>query len=107
MGFATSAVELLAGLMRGVCVQVVDDLAALESTVGQSVEVVLGGGAMAASPWWRHAFQDVLAPRRVCFGRYPEIGATGAALVACGRIADAAMMADIGRTDDQASPTTA
>ncbi len=93
--------------MRGVCEQVVDDLAALESTVGQPVEVILGGGAMAASRWWRRTFATVLAPRTVCFGRYPEIGATGAALVACGRIADAAMMADIGRTDDQPSPTTA
>ncbi|RIV39991.1 FGGY family carbohydrate kinase [Micromonospora radicis] len=106
LGFGTTAVELLAGLMRGVCDQVVDDLTALESTVGAPVEVVLGGGAMAASTWWRQAFAVALAPRRVRFGRHPEIGATGAALVACGRIADAVALADIGQTDDQSSPTT-
>ncbi|MBX7266199.1 carbohydrate kinase [Micromonospora sp. Llam7] len=107
LGFGTTAVEMLAGLMRGVCEQVVDDLAVLESTVGRPVEVVLGGGAMAASPWWREAFAAVLAPRQVRYGRHPEIGATGAALVATGRITDAVAVADIGRTDDQASATTA
>ncbi|GIJ23863.1 FGGY family carbohydrate kinase [Micromonospora lutea] len=107
LGFGTTAVEMLAGLMYGVCEQVVGDLLVLESTVGRSVEVVLGGGAMAASPWWRQAFAAVLTPRPVRFGRHPEIGATGAALVATGRIADAVVMADIGRTDDQESPTSA
>ncbi|MDG4796840.1 FGGY family carbohydrate kinase [Micromonospora sp. WMMD1082] len=107
LGFGTTAVEMLAGLMYGVCEQVVDDLAVLESTVGRPVEVVLGGGAMAASVWWRQAFAAVLAPRRVRFGRHPEIGATGAALVATGRIADAVTVADIGRTGDQASATSA
>ncbi|PZG19744.1 carbohydrate kinase [Micromonospora craterilacus] len=107
LGFASTAVEMLAGLMHGVCELVADDLAVLESTVGQPVEVILGGGAMAASPWWRGAFAEVLAPRRVAFQRSPEIGATGAALVVTGRIADARALADIGRTDDQASPTTA
>ncbi|WP_433528870.1 FGGY family carbohydrate kinase [Micromonospora sp. CA-263727] len=107
LGFGSTAVEMLAGLMHGVCELVVDDLTVLESTVGQPVEVVLGGGAMAASPWWREAFVQVLAPRRVGFQRNPEIGATGAALLAVGRIADAGAFADIGRTDDQASATTA
>ncbi|RUL94539.1 FGGY family carbohydrate kinase [Verrucosispora sp. FIM060022] len=107
LSFSTTAVQMLAGLMYGVCEQVVDDLAALESTVGAPVEVVLGGGAMAASPWWRAAFVEVLAPRQVRFGRHPEIGATGAALVACDRIADAVELADIGQTDDQSSPGTA
>ncbi|GIJ34418.1 FGGY family carbohydrate kinase [Micromonospora sediminimaris] len=107
LGFGTTAVEMLAGLMYGVCEQVVDDLVVLESTVGRPVEVVLGGGAMAASSWWRRAFAAVLAPRPVHFARHPEIGATGAALVATGRIADAVVVADIGRTDDQDSATSA
>ena len=107
LSFGTTAVELLAGLMYGVCEQVVDDLEALESTVRAPVEVILGGGAMAASPWWRAAFAGVLAPRQVRFGRHPEIGATGAALVACGRVADAVALADIGQTDDQSSAGTA
>ncbi|TCB97142.1 carbohydrate kinase [Micromonospora zingiberis] len=107
LSFGTTAVQLLAGLMYGVCEQVVGDLAALESTVSSPVEVVLGGGAMAASPWWRGAFATVLAPRPVRFGRHPEIGATGAALVACGRIGDAVALADISQTDDQSSAATA
>jgi gluconokinase len=49
----------------------------------------------------------VLAPRPVRFGRHPEVGATGAALVASGRIDDAVVVADIGRTGDQASTTSA
>ncbi len=93
--------------MYGVCEQVVEDLVVLESTVGRPVEVVLGGGAIAASTWWREAFAAVLAPRPVRFARHPEIGATGAALVATGRIADAVVVADIGRTDDQDSATSA
>ncbi|WP_235944856.1 FGGY family carbohydrate kinase [Verrucosispora sioxanthis] len=107
LGFGTTAVEMLAGLMYGVCEQVVEDLVVLESTVGRPVEVVLGGGAIAASTWWREAFAAVLAPRPVRFARHPEIGATGAALVATGRIADAVVVADIGRTDDQDSATSA
>lgn len=82
IGFATSAVEIFAGLMDGVCHQVADGLAAIESTVDGTVEVVLGGGAVAASPWWRRAFHAALAPRSVRHIAHPEVGATGAALIA-------------------------
>ncbi|MER5458292.1 FGGY family carbohydrate kinase [Micromonospora sp. NPDC002389] len=107
LGFGTTSVQILAGLMHGVCEQVVDDLVRLESMVGRPTDVVLGGGAMTASPWWRRTFAQVLTPRRVDFGRHPEIGATGAALVATGRITDAVVVADISRTDDQAPATPA
>ncbi|MEW2384713.1 FGGY family carbohydrate kinase [Micromonospora sp. NPDC047707] len=105
LSFGTTSVEILAGLMRGLCDLVVADLALLESRVDGPVEVVLGGGAVAASPWWRAAFGAALAPRRVWHQRNPEIGATGAALVALGRVGDAARLADIGRTDETASPS--
>ncbi|GLH98898.1 gluconate kinase [Phytohabitans aurantiacus] len=82
IGFATSAVDIFAGLMDGVCRMVARDLAAIESTVDSTVEVVLGGGAVAASPWWRRAFEMALAPRAVTHVTNPEVGATGAALVA-------------------------
>ncbi|BCL12630.1 gluconokinase [Micromonospora sagamiensis] len=104
LAFSTTAVEILAGLMVGVCSRVADDLAAIESTVDHPVEVVLGGGAVTASPWWRRAFASALAPRTVRHEPNPEIGATGAALVALGRLADPADPTGIGRTDDQPSP---
>jgi gluconokinase len=85
IGFSTTAVEMFAGLMDGVCRQVAGDLATLESTVDRSVEVVLGGGAVAASAWWRRAFRAALAPRTVRHVTNPEVGATGAALVALSR----------------------
>ncbi|MFE9690808.1 FGGY family carbohydrate kinase [Micromonospora sp. NPDC005806] len=100
LSFGSTAVEVLAGLMTGLCGMVADDLALLESDVERPVEVVLGGGAMAASAWWRGVFADALAPRSVRYQRNPEVGATGAALVATGRIAEAAHLGGIGRTDE-------
>lgn len=107
MSFGTTAVDILAGLMQGLCEMVAEDLGVLESTVDRQVSVVLGGGAMAASVWWRQAFAAALAPRDVSHQRNPEIGATGAALVALGQFEEAAGLADIGRTDELISPTTA
>ncbi|GGL94175.1 MULTISPECIES: FGGY family carbohydrate kinase [Micromonospora] len=105
ISFGTTGVELLAGLMRGLCDLVAEDLAVLESTVDSRVEVVLGGGAVAASPWWRRAFAATLAPRTVRHQPDPEIGASGAALAASGRFGDAAQPVDIGRTDESDPPT--
>ncbi|MFI7211664.1 FGGY family carbohydrate kinase [Micromonospora maritima] len=106
LSFGTTAVDILAGLMAGLCGLVADDLAELEAGVEEPMEVVLGGGALTASPWWRGAFTDVLAPRTVRWQRNPEIGATGAALVALGRVAEAADIGGIGRTDEGAAPNT-
>jgi gluconokinase len=100
LSFGSTAVDILAGLMTALCRLVADDLALLESGVGRPAEVVLGGGAMAASGWWRRTFATTLAPRTVRYQRDPEIGATGAALVALGRIPAAAGLPGIGRTDD-------
>lgn len=84
IGFGTSAVEIFAGLMDGVCDLMRPDLEAIESTVDGPVEVVLGGGAAAASPWWRRSFAAAFAPRRVTHVADPEVGCTGAALIALG-----------------------
>ncbi|MDG4765683.1 FGGY family carbohydrate kinase [Solwaraspora sp. WMMD406] len=106
LGFGTTAVDILAGLMEGVCKQVAGDLDSLESTVDGSVdEVILGGGALAASRWWRRAFGVVLAPRQVRYMPDPEVGATGAALVALGRLDGPGPLTDIGQTDDADSAT--
>ncbi|MCI4061513.1 FGGY family carbohydrate kinase [Micromonospora sp. R77] len=107
LGFDTTAVDILAGLMTALCRLVADDLALLESGVGAPAEVVLGGGAMAASAWWRQTFAETLAPRRVRHQHHPEIGAMGAALVALGRVADGAHVTGIGRTDEPDTPDPA
>lgn len=87
IGLATTGVDLLAALLDGVCRMVADDLTVLESTVAAPVDVVLGGGAVVASPWWRGAFHAALAPRAVSYVSNPEVGAIGAALIASGRAA--------------------
>ncbi|MER6595930.1 hypothetical protein ABT214_29570, partial [Micromonospora purpureochromogenes] len=104
VGFATTGVEILAGLMAGLCRLVADDLAVLESTVETPMEVVLGGGAMAASAWWRSAFATALAPRPVRHRAEPEIGAIGAALVALGRVAEAGRLAMTEPPDEGRAP---
>ncbi|MEV0156259.1 FGGY family carbohydrate kinase [Micromonospora sp. NPDC050686] len=105
LSFGTTSVELLAGMMTGLCRLVAEDLTLLESAAGHRVEVVLGGGAMTASRWWRQAFAAVLAPRLVRHQPDPEIGAIGAALVALGGIAEAGPLATVGRTDPTAPPS--
>lgn len=84
IGLASTGVDLLAGLLNGVCRQVATDLGVIESTVDHPVRVVLGGGAVAASPWWRRAFRVALAPREVSDNDQAEVGAVGAARLAIG-----------------------
>jgi gluconokinase len=101
IGFNTTAVEVLAGLMDGVCDRIATDLAEIESTVDHMVEVVLGGGAVAASARWRWGFAAALAPREVRHIKNPEVGATGAALVATGAPPTyVAALEPISRTDE-------
>ncbi|MBF9131633.1 carbohydrate kinase [Plantactinospora sp. S1510] len=105
LGFNTTSVDILAGLMGALCVQVAVGVAAIESTLDASVQVVLGGGAVAASGWWRRTFAVELAPREVHHVRNPEIGAVGAALVAIGRLDGATGLERIVRTDEDESAT--
>ena len=105
LSFGTTAVEILAGLMDALCVQVAESVTEIESIIDQPVEVVLGGGAVAASPWWRQAFVAALAPRVLYHVRYPEIGAVGAALVAIGRIDGATGLERIVRMDEHDAAT--
>ncbi|MDG4799901.1 FGGY family carbohydrate kinase [Micromonospora sp. WMMD980] len=104
LSFGSTAVDILVGLMGGLCRLVADDLALLEAGVGEPMEVVLGGGALTASPWWRATFADALVPRTVRWQRNPEIGATGAALVALGRFARAADIGGLARPEADAAP---
>lgn len=84
LSFGTTAVEIFAGLMDGVCRQVAEDLTVIESVAGGRVEVVLGGGALAKSAWWRQAFAAALAPRTLYHALNPEVGVIGAAVIAAG-----------------------
>jgi gluconokinase len=103
IGFGTTAVDILAGLMDDLCRRVANDLTEIESAVQHPVEVVLGGGAVAASAWWRQAFAAALAPREVHYMTDPDIAATGAALLAIGRIGE---VAGPERPTDQEPPAT-
>jgi gluconokinase len=105
IGLNTTAVEILAGLMAALCAQTDDVVSTIESTLDHRVEAVLGGGAVAASAWWRQAFAVALAPREVWHARNPEIGAVGAALVAIGRLDGASGVDRIVRTDEGMSGT--
>jgi gluconokinase len=105
IGFGTTAVDIFAGLMAALCRQVAEGVADIESTLDHSVEVVLGGGAVAASGWWRRSFAVALAPRQVNYMSDPEIGATGAALLATGQHSDASGRYRIVRTDEGESAT--
>jgi gluconokinase len=91
IAFSTTPAEIFAGLMDGVCRMIARDLATLESTVERTTEVVLGGGAVTAQPWWRSAFQAALAPRSTRHVDNPEVGATGAALLAAGLVPPGAL----------------
>ncbi|GIG88320.1 FGGY family carbohydrate kinase [Plantactinospora endophytica] len=105
LGFSSTAVDILAGLMDALCREVAFGVAAIESTLDKSVQVVLGGGAVAASEWWRRCFAVALAPREVRHVRNPEIGAVGAALLAIGRLDGASGLERIVRTDEDESAT--
>jgi gluconokinase len=86
IGFTTTAVDVLAALLTAVCRQVAEDVAELESTLDAPVAVMLGGGAVAASAWWRRQFAIALTPRSVQDVAQPEVGATGAAMIATGQV---------------------
>jgi gluconokinase len=86
IGFTTTAVDMLAALLEAVCRQVAEDVAELESGLAGPVTVMLGGGAVAASAWWRQAFREALAPRGVIDVTEPEVGAIGAAVIATGQV---------------------
>lgn len=79
----TSADEFLAATMEGVALEVERALIGLEKLFGTSLEVVLGGGAVHASPWWQRAFAATF-DRPVRIAEDPEVGARGAAALALG-----------------------
>ena len=77
---------LVAATYEGVALELLRSLTLLDRSFGRTLSVVLGGGAVAASAWWRRAFAATFA-RDVRYQVHPEVGARGAALVALGMTA--------------------
>ena len=91
----TESEELLAATMEGVALEAARALETLEKSFGTTLDVVLGGGAVHASPWWRRAFAATF-DRRVRLAEDPEVGARGAAALALG--------IDLAAPDEQLEP---
>ncbi|HZC26531.1 MAG TPA: FGGY family carbohydrate kinase, partial [Actinopolymorphaceae bacterium] len=80
----TTAEEFLAATLEGVALEAGRALAVLEESFGgRHLDVVLGGGAVHASPWWCRTFAATL-DRQVRLAGDPEVGARGAVALALG-----------------------
>lgn len=96
LSLETSAEEFLAATLEGVAIEVARAAELLEKTFGRQLEVVLGGGATHASPWWRRTFAATL-DRPILLASDPEVGARGAAAQALDLAVD--RPADVVRPD--------
>ncbi len=83
LSLATRPSELVAATYEGVALELLRSLRLLDTSFGSTLSVVLGGGAVAASPWWRRAFAATF-DRDVRYQVNPEVGARGAAMLALG-----------------------
>ncbi|TCC46000.1 carbohydrate kinase [Kribbella capetownensis] len=83
LSFDDTAADLLAASMQGASLEVDRGLRMLDSLFGRELSVVLGGGGIDASAWWRRCLTATFArPTTVC--AEAEVGARGAAAVALG-----------------------
>jgi gluconokinase len=83
LSFEDTAADLLAASLQGASLEVDRGLRMLDSLFGRQLEVVLGGGGIDASAWWRRCLTATFArPTTAC--SEPEVGARGAAAVALG-----------------------
>jgi gluconokinase len=82
LSFDDTPAELLAAALQGASLEIDRGLRALDALFGD-LDVVLGGGGIDASQWWRRCLTATFArPTTVC--AEPEVGARGAAAVALG-----------------------
>ncbi len=79
----TAPSELVAATYEGVTLELLRSLRLLDASFGRTLSVVLGGGAVAASAFWRRAFAAAF-DRDVRYQLDPEVGARGAAMLALG-----------------------
>jgi gluconokinase len=83
LSFDDTAADLLAASLLGASLEVDRGLRMLDSLFGRQLDVVLGGGGIDASEWWRRCLTATFArPTTVC--AEAEVGARGAAAVALG-----------------------
>ena len=83
LSFDDTAADLLAASLQGASLEIDRGLRMLDSLFGRQLEVVLGGGGIDASAWWRRCLTATFArPTTVC--AEAEVGARGAAAVALG-----------------------
>lgn len=75
--------DVLAATLQGAALEVDRGLRMLDDLFGRELEVVLGGGGIYASPWWRRCLVGAFGrPASVC--AEAEVGARGATAVALG-----------------------
>jgi gluconokinase len=83
LSFDDSSADLLAAALQGASLEIDRGLRQLDTLFGQELDVVLGGGGIDASEWWRRCLTATFArPTTVC--AEAEVGARGAAAVALG-----------------------
>ncbi|TWD81806.1 gluconokinase [Kribbella amoyensis] len=83
LSFDDTGADLLAASLQGASLEIDRGLRMLDSLFGRELEVVLGGGGIDASAWWRRCLTATFArPTTVC--AEAEVGARGAAAVALG-----------------------
>jgi gluconokinase len=83
LSFDDTAADLLAASLQGASLEIDRGLRMLDGLFGHPLQVVLGGGGIDASAWWRNCLTATFArPTEVC--AEAEVGARGAAAVALG-----------------------
>jgi gluconokinase len=82
LSFDDTAADVLAAMLQGAALELDRGLHMLDDVFG-TLDVVLGGGGVHASPWWRRCMAATFArPAQVC--AEAEVGARGAAAIALG-----------------------
>lgn len=83
LSFDDSREDVLAATLQGAALEVDRGLRMLDDLFGHELRVVLGGGGIHASTWWRRCLAGAFGrPATVC--AEAEVGARGAAAVALG-----------------------
>ncbi len=83
LGFGHSGAHIVSASVEAVCFQLAGGLADLESSSGPGLEVIVNGGAVERSTWWRGRLAATLG-RGVLFSSVPETTARGAVAAALG-----------------------